>query len=325
MYTTLWATFLVAFVLSLVMTPAAIKLAPKIGAMDVPKDGRRMHVKAMPRFGGMAIFIGTMVSTAIFLLQLDTRIIGIMIGGTLIYILGVIDDLKNLPAKVKFLGQTVVAVIMYLYDIRIEFISNFFGDGRSELGAALCFIITILWIVGITNTVNLIDGLDGLASGVSLVYSMAMTVIFLYMASIMDAPVDMGQARQTQYAAELNSMAVFAAAVAGGCLGFLRFNSFPAKVFMGDTGSLALGGAIAAMAVFSRAVLLLPIMGACFVASAVSVILQVGSYKLRRKRIFKMAPLHHHFELLGYSETKIVAGYMIVTTLLCLVCLLAFQ
>ena len=98
MYTTLWATFLVAFVLSLVMTPAAIKLAPKIGAMDVPKDGRRMHVKAMPRFGGMAIFIGTMVSTAIFLLQLDHRILGIMIGGVLIYLLGVIDDLKNLPA-----------------------------------------------------------------------------------------------------------------------------------------------------------------------------------------------------------------------------------
>ena len=114
-------------------------------------------------------------------------------------------------------------------------------------------------------------------------------------------------------------------AVVGSLLGFLLFNVYPAKVFMGDTGSLALGGAIAAMAVFSRAVLLLPIMGACFVASAVSVILQVGSYKLRRKRIFKMAPLHHHFELLGYSETKIVAGYMIVTTLLCLVCLLAFQ
>ena len=168
MYTTLWATFLVAFVLSLVMTPVAIKLAPRIGAMDVPKDGRRMHSKAMPRFGGMAIFIGTMASTAIFLLQLDSRIIGIMIGGTLIYILGVIDDLKNLPAKVKFLGQTVVAVIMYLYDIRIEFISNFFGDGKSELGVVLCFIITILWIVGITNTINLIDGLDGLAAGTAL-------------------------------------------------------------------------------------------------------------------------------------------------------------
>lgn len=214
MYTTLWATFLVAFVLSLVMTPAAIKLAPKIGAMDVPKDGRRMHVKAMPRFGGMAIFIGTMVSTAIFLLQLDTRIIGIMIGGTLIYILGVIDDLKNLPAKVKFLGQTVVAVIMYLYDIRIEFISNFFGDGRSELGAALCFIITILWIVGITNTVNLIDGLDGLAAGTSAIASLCIA----YVAYI--------------HGMYLASGAMLA--LAGGALGFLPYNFYPARIFMGD-------------------------------------------------------------------------------------------
>ena len=131
MYTTLWATFLVAFVLSLVMTPAAIKLAP-IGAMDVPKDGRRMHVKAMPRFGGMAIFIGTMVSTAIFLLQLDTRIIGIMIGGTLIYILGVIDDLKNLPAKVKFLGQTVVSVTE-----EVNWVQRFASSSRSSGSWAL--------------------------------------------------------------------------------------------------------------------------------------------------------------------------------------------
>lgn len=130
MYTTLWATFLVAFVLSLAMTPAAIKLAPKIGAMDVPKDDRRMHVKAMPRFGGMAIFIGTMVSTAIFLLQLDHRILGIMIGGVLIYLLGVIDDLKNLPAKVKFLGQTVIAIIMYLYDIALNLSAIFLATAR---------------------------------------------------------------------------------------------------------------------------------------------------------------------------------------------------
>ena len=93
---------------------------------------------------------------------------------------------------------------------------------------------------------------------------------------------------------------------------------------MGDTGSMALGGAIAAMAIFSRSVLLLAIMGACYVASIVSCILQVGSYKLRKKRIFKMAPLHHHFELLGYTETRIVSVYMIITTLLCLLCLLAY-
>ena len=119
-------------------------------------------------------------------------------------------------------------------------------------------------------------------------------------------------------------MAIFAASVAGGCLGFLRYNTYPARVFMGETGSMALGGAISAMAIFSRSVLLLAIMGGCFVASSVSCILQVGSYKLRKKRIFKMAPLHHHFELLGYTETRIVSVYMIITVLLCLVCLLAY-
>ena len=182
----------------------------------------------------------------------------------------------------------------------------------------------MLIIIATVNSVNLTDGLDGLASGVSLIYAVTMAIIFYYMSTVMILPSDAGQAAQTQYAAELNSMSIFAAAVAGGCLGFLRFNSYPARIFMGDTGSLALGGAISVMAIFSRAALLLPIMGACFVASSVSVILQVGSYKLRKKRIFRMAPLHHHFELKGYAETRIVSVYMIVTTFLCLVCLLAY-
>ena len=122
----------------------------------------------------------------------------------------------------------------------------------------------------------------------------------------------------------IEGMSVFAAAAVGASLGFLRYNAHPARVFMGDTGSLALGGAVAMMAIFSRAVFLLPMMGICFVASAISVILQVGSYKLRKKRIFKMAPLHHHFELKGVPETKVVAVYMIVTAAACLVGLLAY-
>jgi phospho-N-acetylmuramoyl-pentapeptide-transferase len=143
------------------------------------------------------------------------------------------------------------------------------------------------------NAVNLTDGLDGLASGVTLIYALAMALIFSLMSAMAN---ELGQ---VYYSANLGGMAVFCAAVVGACLGFLRFNAYPARVFMGDTGSMALGGAVSMMAICSRAVLLLPIMGACFVASAVSVVLQVGSYKLRRKRIFKMAPLHHHFELKG--------------------------
>lgn len=290
MYTTLWATFLVAFVLSLVMTPAAIKLAPKIGAMDVPKDDRRMHVKAMPRFGGMAIFIGTMVSTAIFLLQLDHRILGIMIGGVLIYLLGVIDDLKNLPAKVKFLGQTVIAIIMYLYDIRIEFISNFFGDGKSELGAVLCFLVTILWIVGITNTVNLIDGLDGLAAGTSAIASLCIA----YVAYI--------------HGMYLASGAMLA--LAGGALGFLPYNFYPAKIFMGDGGSLFLGFMLSTMSILG------PVKSATIVAVIIPVlVLGVPIFdtafaifrRLVNKRPIMEADkghLHHRLMKLGYGQRR---------------------
>jgi len=181
-------------------------------------------------------------------------------------------------------------------------------------------------IIGTVNAVNLTDGLDGLASGVSLVYSMAMTVIFLYMASIMDAPVDMGQARQTQYAAELNSMAVFAAAVAGGCLGFLRFNSFPAKVFMGDTGSMFIGGAVVGMAMLLRMPLFMLLISFTLVMSSLSVIIQRVYFKVTHgKRIFKMSPIHHHFELSGMSEQQVVAMYAVVTGILSLIALLSLR
>lgn len=176
----------------------------------------------------------------------------------------------------------------------------------------------IFVIVGTVNSVNLTDGLDGLASGVTVVYAISMAIIFLYI----------GRASELNgeiYIAGTGNLSVFSAAVAGACLGFLSHNAYPAKVFMGDTGSLALGGAVSAMALISRSALLLPIMGFCFLASAVSVILQVGSYKLRnKKRIFKMAPIHHHFELCGMSETAIVAMYMITTAILCLISLGAY-
>lgn len=290
MYTTLWATFLVAFVLSLVMTPAAIKLAPKIGAMDVPKDGRRMHVKGDAAVRRMAIFIGTMVSTAIFPAAAghphhrhhDRRHADLHSRGH--------RRSQNLPAKVKFLGQTVVAVIMYLYDIRIEFISNFFGDGRSELGAALCFIITILWIVGITNTVNLIDGLDGLAAGTSAIASLCIA----YVAYI--------------HGMYLASGAMLA--LAGGALGFLPYNFYPARIFMGDGGSLFLGFMLSTMSILG------PVKSATIVAVIIPVlVLGVPIFdtafaifrRLVNKRPIMEADkghLHHRLMKLGYGQRR---------------------
>ena len=289
MYNTLWITFLVSFVLSLLMTPVAIRVAPKIGAIDVPKDGRRMHTKAMPRFGGLAIFTGSTVSMAIFL-NFDHRIIGILVGGVLIYILGVLDDLRNLPAKVKFMGQISIAIIMYMFDIRIKFITNFFGEGKSYFGVALCFVVTIIWIVGITNTVNLIDGLDGLAAGTSAIASLCIA-----------------------YVAYIHGMYLVAGsmlALAGGALGFLPFNFYPAKIFMGDGGSLYLGFMLSTLSILG------PIKSATIVAVIIPVLV-LGlpifdtAFAIFRRLVNKRpimeadkGHLHHRLMSLGYGQRR---------------------
>lgn len=228
MYNTLWITFLVALAASILVTPVAIRLAPKIGAVDIPLDNRRMHTKTMPRFGGLAIFAGSTAAMLIFL-KFDPRVVTIVMGGVLIYILGVIDDIKHLSAKVKFLGQTFVALIMYVNGIRIEFLTNFLGEGNSQLGDVLCFIITMVWIVGITNTVNLIDGLDGLAAGTAAIASLCIAY--------------------TAYIHGTYLAAGAMLALAGATLGFLPYNFYPAKIFMGDGGSLYLGFMLATLSV----------------------------------------------------------------------------
>ncbi|MBQ1489930.1 MAG: undecaprenyl/decaprenyl-phosphate alpha-N-acetylglucosaminyl 1-phosphate transferase [Eubacterium sp.] len=224
--------FLVAFAISAGTSPLAIRIAPKIGAMDVPKDNRRMHKKAMPRFGGMAIFLGTEIAMGIFLFN-QPKIYAVMIGGALMYALGVLDDLKNLDARLKFAWQTGVAVLMYVMGLRIEFITNYFESGVLRFGVVLCFVVTVVWLVGITNTINLIDGLDGLAAGVAAIASLSVA----YVAYI--------------HGDRFGMMIVCAGMVilAGSAIGFLPFNFYPAKIFMGDGGSLFLGFMIAAMSV----------------------------------------------------------------------------
>ena len=176
--------------------------------------------------------------------------------------------------------------------------------------------MAVFVIIALVNASNLTDGLDGLDSGVSLIIMGAFTIIITYLSAGAFAAGD------SIYGEQLKMLATFCAIAAGAALGFLRFNIYPARIFMGDTGSFILGGAIAAATLFSRLMLLIPIMGGVLVASCVSVILQVGSYKLRKKRVFLMAPLHHHFELKGYPETKVTGMYMIITFVLCLISLL---
>ena len=229
----LFAAFFTSFALSLAFTPISMQLAPLIGAVDIPKDGRRMHTKAMPRFGGLAIFVGTMGSLITYAGSHE-KILPVIIGGTLIYLLGIADDLMNLPAKFKFLAQTGVAILMYSMGLRITLITDFFGDGGVlHFGTVVCFIVTVLWIVGITNTINLIDGLDGLAAGLAAIAGLSIA----YVAYI----------HGDKYGMMVVCLAMLA--LAGSCVGFLPFNFHPAKTFMGDGGSLFLGFMIAVLSV----------------------------------------------------------------------------
>ena len=220
--------FLAAFAVSVICTPLAIKLAPKIGAVDVPKDARRVHTKPMPRFGGMAIFIGTMAVVTVFL-EKDSQLWGVILSGTLMYLVGVVDDLKGIPAKVKLLGQIACATILYCFSIRITTMANLlpWGPGLIRFPVVISFLVTVVWIVGVTNAVNLIDGLDGLAAGVCCIASLSIA----YTAHLHD---------------RMTTCSIMSA-LAGACVGFLMFNFNPAKIFMGDSGSLFLGYMLASV------------------------------------------------------------------------------
>jgi phospho-N-acetylmuramoyl-pentapeptide-transferase len=164
----------------------------------------------------------------------------------------------------------------------------------------------VLWLVGTSNAVNLTDGLDGLAIGCTIIAAGALAVLTYISGHVVFA--DYLELQRMPLVGELT---VFCGSMVGASIGFLWYNAHPAEIFMGDVGSLALGGAIGTVAIMIRQELLLPFIGGVFILEAVSVVLQVGSYKLRKKRIFKMAPLHHHFEQLGWSESKVIARFWI--------------
>lgn len=297
--------FLTAFVVALLVTPVAIKLAPKIGAMDVPKDNRRMHKKPVPRFGGMAIFAGTMVSALIFLRD-DPLVRAAMVGGCLIYALGVVDDLKNLGAKTKFLAQTLVAILMYYMGLRIRFVGMIFSQKNYNFGTVMCFIVTVLWIVGITNTINLIDGLDGLAAGVSAISCASIAYVAYIHGSMFG----------------MMSVCTLMMIVAGSALGFLKYNFYPAKIFMGDSGSLFLGFMIAVSAVIG------PLKRSTLIAVVIPVLVLGVPIFDTFFAIFRRAVngrpimqadkghLHHHLMRHGYGQRRAVLMLYCISAIL---------
>jgi len=222
----------IALVVSFATTPAVKWLAHRIGAIDIPKDSRRVHKSPIPRLGGLAIFIGFILSV-LLMAEIDVQVRGVLIGAVVIVILGVIDDVFTLKAYIKFLVQIAAALIAVWHDVVIEIFSNPFAFGA--VGSQFVFLgylaipITVIWIVGITNSVNLIDGLDGLAVGVSTISAVVMLIIALMVS--------------------YPNVAIIMAALAGACIGFLPYNFNPAKIFMGDTGALLLGYLLATVSI----------------------------------------------------------------------------
>ena len=224
------AALLCAFVVSFLMCPMVKSFAYKIGAIDVPKDNRRMHKKPVPRLGGLAIFLGFIVSMLLFV-KIDHQMQGILLGASIIVVLGVVDDMSPLRAYFKFCVQIFAALVAVFHGVVIQTLSNpnvFAESPYWDLGW-LAVPITVLWIVGITNAVNLIDGLDGLACGVSTISAISMLVIALLVSE--------------------GDVALVMASLVGACLGFLPFNNNPAKMFMGDTGSTFLGYILATISI----------------------------------------------------------------------------
>lgn len=220
----------VAFVIALAGTPIVKSFAQKVGAMDIPKDERRVHDHPIPRMGGLAIFLGFIISVVLFA-DITPQMQGILIGAVLIVATGAVDDVVNLNAWIKLIIQIAAAVIAVMHGVVIEVVTNpnLFSESMHLVLGTLSIPITILWIVGITNSVNLIDGLDGLACGVSTISSVTMLVVALMVAE--------------------PNVALVLAALAGACIGFIPYNFNPAKIFMGDTGSLLLGYILATMSV----------------------------------------------------------------------------
>ena len=326
-------TALVAFALMLVLGPILSPLLHRLKFGQVEREeGPASHKQKQgtPTMGGIAFLIAILIATLLFGMSGMEFTLPALLATFAFGLVGFLDDFikvklrRNLGLRAyqKIIAQLGISFVIAFWAYRSPFIGSTlylpFSGGSWDLGVwyipAMMFVI-----IAEVNAVNLTDGLDGLSSSVTLVYALAMAVMFSILGKSATA---LGE---VLYGVNLESMAIFSMAVVGALLGFLRYNCYPARVFMGDTGSLALGGVVSVLAICSRSVLLLPVMGICFVGSAVSVVLQVGSYKLRHgKRIFKMAPLHHHFELSGMHEARIVTMYTIVTAVCCAACLVLF-
>ena len=307
--TQLTYTAIIGFLIVVILGPIFIPMLAKFKfGQTVRDDGPQTHLQknGTPTMGGVILIIAILI-TGLTRAKIDKDLLVGLICITGFGFVGFLDDFIKIKMK-RSLGLKAYQKIILQFALAL-FVSYYqysaspsatqimipFTDYIINLGP-LYVPIMMFVIIGTVNAVNLTDGLDGLASGITLIVS----IFFMLLA------ISVGN----------SDVAILAAATGGACLGFLGFNSYPAKVFMGDTGSMALGGAVVSFAVLTNSVLLIPIVGGIYFAEAISVIIQVTSFRLTGKRVFKMAPIHHHFEQCGWPETRVVFVFWIATVVL---------
>ncbi len=307
--------FAVSLLVTLVLGPVVIPWLHRLKfGQQILEDGPVWHKKksGTPTMGGLFFIAGIAVSVIVtMLIHFDLKLLMMSLITLGFGAIGFIDDYVKVVKKrnmgltpiQKFSLQAILSIvyIMVLYytdNLTTEIIIPFVGK-MFDMPLWLYIVFTLIVVIGTVNAVNLTDGIDGLATSITCVVSLFFAVMAVMLSE--------------------NSTTYFSAAILGGCVGFLFFNKYPAKVFMGDTGSLFLGGAISVIAVGMKMPLILVIAGFVYLFETLSVIMQVTSFKLTGKRIFKMTPIHHHFEMCGWKEVKIVSVFSLVTLILCIV------
>jgi phospho-N-acetylmuramoyl-pentapeptide-transferase len=321
-----------AFLFFVLIAPAFIRFIKKLQIGQVIRnDGPESHLKkeGIPTMGGLLILF-TIINTTLLWTDLGNRYVWVVLGVTLWFgTIGAIDDFRKVIGKnskglsargkllLQILGAVLLGLILYSYPNFDSHLSMpFFKTVRPDLGW-FYVIFAVLVVVGASNAVNLTDGLDGLAAG-PIVISGGIYLIFSYLAG----NAVLAEYLQIPFVPGSGELAVYCGALVGSSLGFLWYNAFPAQMFMGDVGSLSMGGTLGAIAIITKQEILLAIVGGIFVMEALSVIIQVGFFKITGgRRIFLMAPFHHHFEKKGWAEPKVVVRFWIVSIILGLLAL----
>lgn len=305
---------IIALVTSLILGPIFIPLLHKLKfGQNIRGDGPQSHLKksGTPTMGGIIFFIATAVTIILMRYEFDSKEMILFYSLLAFGFIGFLDDILKIIHKDNLglkAGQKMILLLIFSIAFALYGYNSIGSELivpvlNFELDLKMLYIpFIVIYYAGVTNAVNLTDGLDGLATSVTIIVLVFFAVV--------------------SYRLRTSEITTFCLALIGALIGFLRYNAYKAKIFMGDTGSLALGGAVATIALMLRLELVLIVVGGIYVMETLSVIIQVTSFKLTGKRVFKMAPIHHHFEQLGWSEVKIVTVFSFITVVLCVIGLL---